>query len=203
MNDNTLKYREQHKERLNYMPWLYWRLKPQQRLWADEWQKDWQTYLQDMETVIIEGDCFIASTAKLFAEPGRQITIAAGSFIGADCVLHGPVAIGQNVGINHHATLDGGKAGITIGDHCRIAAYCSIYSFNHKIEKQRLINDQNVSSDGIKLGKDVWLGAHVAVTDGTTINDGTVVGTRSVVTKDTEAYGVYAGNPARRISDRV
>lgn len=26
--DPLLKYREQHKHRLNYMPWLYWSLKP-------------------------------------------------------------------------------------------------------------------------------------------------------------------------------
>ncbi|MFW2711985.1 acyltransferase, partial [Acinetobacter baumannii] len=28
MTDSLLKYREQHKHRLNYMPWLYWTLKP-------------------------------------------------------------------------------------------------------------------------------------------------------------------------------
>lgn len=28
MTDSLLKYREQHKHRLNYMPWLYWSLKP-------------------------------------------------------------------------------------------------------------------------------------------------------------------------------
>ncbi|MDA1255516.1 MAG: acyltransferase, partial [Proteobacteria bacterium] len=26
-HDPLLKYREQHKHRLNYMPWLYWTLK--------------------------------------------------------------------------------------------------------------------------------------------------------------------------------
>ena len=45
-----LKYREQHKHRLNYMPWLYWSLKPKNRGWADEWQKEYQAYLMDMET---------------------------------------------------------------------------------------------------------------------------------------------------------
>jgi hypothetical protein len=32
--DPLLKYREQHKHRLNYMPWLYWSLKPKHREWA-------------------------------------------------------------------------------------------------------------------------------------------------------------------------
>lgn len=40
MTDSLLKYREQHKHRLNYMPWLYWTLKPKHRVWAEEWQKE-------------------------------------------------------------------------------------------------------------------------------------------------------------------
>ena len=53
MTDSLLKYREQHKHRLNYMPWLYWTLKPKHRAWAEEWQKEYQAYLMDMETVEI------------------------------------------------------------------------------------------------------------------------------------------------------
>ncbi|MGM7371234.1 acyltransferase, partial [Acinetobacter baumannii] len=52
MTDSLLKYREQHKHRLNYMPWLYWTLKPKHRVWAEEWQKEYQAYLMDMETAV-------------------------------------------------------------------------------------------------------------------------------------------------------
>ena len=51
--DPLLKYREQHKHRLNYMPWLYWSLKPKHREWAVQWQQEYQAYLMDMETVQI------------------------------------------------------------------------------------------------------------------------------------------------------
>lgn len=40
-DDPLLKYREQHKQRLNYMPWLYWTLKPKHRLWAEQWQQEY------------------------------------------------------------------------------------------------------------------------------------------------------------------
>ena len=202
MTSKHLKYREQHKQRLSYMPWLYWRLKPEQRQWAKVWQNEWQAYLQEMETVIIHGECFIAPEAKLFAERGRPIEICEGSFIAADSVLHGPITIGKQVGINHHVTMDGGKRGISIGDHCRIAAYCSIYAFNHRTEKQRLIHEQNVRSEGIQIASDVWLGAHVSVLDGVTIEMGAIVGARSVVTKNIAPYVVVAGNPAIKIKDR-
>ena len=53
MTDPLLKYREQHKHRLNYMPWLYWSLKPKNRVWAEAWQQEYQAYLMEMETVEI------------------------------------------------------------------------------------------------------------------------------------------------------
>ena len=39
--ERLLKYREQHKHRLNYMPWLYWSLKPKHREWAEAWQMEY------------------------------------------------------------------------------------------------------------------------------------------------------------------
>ncbi|HEY7774739.1 MAG TPA: acyltransferase [Marinagarivorans sp.] len=200
--DPTLKYRDQHKKRLSYMPWLYWRLKPEQLEWAQAWQQEWQAYLQAMETVEIEGDCFIAPEAKLFAQRGRAIRIKSGSFIGADAVLHGPIHIGTNVGINHHVTMDGGSQGITIGDNCRIAAYCHLYAFNHGTDANRLIDQQPVSSKGIVLEDDVWLGAHVGIVDGVTLRSGAVVGMQSVVTRDVDSQAIVAGNPAALIKMR-
>ena len=103
MNDERLlKYREQHKHRLNYMPWLYWSLKPKHREWAEAWQMEYQTYLMEMETVEIGKNCFISPLAHIFAEPGRKISIGDNTFIAADCTLHGPLSIGNEVAINHH-----------------------------------------------------------------------------------------------------
>ncbi len=184
------------------MPWLYWSLKPKQRLWAEEWQQALQTHLAEMETVTITGDVFIAPSAKLFAERGRPISIKDGSFIGANAVLHGPIEIGKNVGINHNTTMDGGKAGINIEDECRIAAYCSLIAFNHRYQCESVISKQGVNSEGIQLGKDVWLGTHVGITDGVTIGDGAIIGMRSVVTKNIDAATVQAGNPAQFIKMR-
>jgi len=203
MTDTNLKYREQHKQRLNYMPWLYWSLKPKNKQWAVKWQQEYQEYLQDMEMININGDCFISPKAKLFAEPGREIVINDGSYIAADCVLHGPIVIGEHVSINHHCTLEAGSQGISIGDNSRLAAYCHLYSFNHGVALEQLIKDQATTSKGIVLKEDVWLGAHVGVTDGVTIETGAVVGMQSVVTKFVEANCVVAGNPAKFIKNRL
>lgn len=201
-SDPLLKYREQHKKRLSYMPWLYWRLKPKHREWAQAWQQDYQDYLQSMESVQIGKDCFISPDAHLFAEPNRNIIIGDNSFIAADCVLHGPITLGKNVALNHHCTLDGGRKGIHISNNARLAAYCHLYAFNHGMKLDSTIHEQAVTSTGIYIGEDVWLGANVGVVDGVRIDDFAVIGMDSTVTRSVEAYAIVAGSPAKKIGDR-
>ena len=201
-DDRLLKYREQHKHRLNYMPWLYWSLKPKNREWAEAWQKDYQQYLMEMETVEIGQNCFISPLAHIFAEPGRKIIIGDNTFIAADCTLHGPLEIGNEVAINHHCILDGGRKGIKINDQARIAAYCHLYAFDHGIAMDLPVYQQAVRSQGIEIGRDVWLGAHVGIKDGVSVADHAVVGMNSMVTKNVNEREVVAGNPAKLIKMR-
>ena len=200
--DPLLKYREQHKHRLNYMPWLYWKLKPKHRAWAEAWQQDYQAYLMEMETVEIGKNCFISPLAHIFAEPGRKISIGDNTFIAADCTLHGPLEIGCEVAINHHCILDGGRAGIKLHDQVRIAAYCHLYAFDHGMDLATPIYQQAVRSQGIEIGQDVWLGAHVGIKDGVKIAERAIVGMNSMVTKDVAEREVVVGNPAQRIRYR-
>ncbi|MBU2885049.1 acyltransferase [Gilvimarinus agarilyticus] len=195
-------YTEQHKKRLSAMPWLYYRLKPKHLTWARPWQEDIQQTLMALETVTIGKNVFIAPSAQIFAEPGRDIIIGDNSYIAGDATLHGPIRIGSHVSINHHATLDGGSAGIDIADHCRLAAYSHLYAFNHGLAAGRPICEQPVTSQGIRLERDVWLGSHCGVTDGVTLHEGAVAGMSCVVTRDVAPYTIVAGNPARPIDQR-
>ena len=195
-------YLRQHKRRLSYMPWLYRTLKPAQRVWAEAWQRELQAALIALETVHFGDNCFLAPEANLFAEPGRTIEIGDGSQIAADVFMHGPIRLGRNVSINHGVTLDGGRAGIEVGDNTRIAARCTLYAFNHGTAAGQLIREQPVSSKGIRIGCDVWVGANVGIVDGVRIGDGAVVGMGAVVTRDVAAGEIIAGNPARPIGRR-
>ena len=195
-------YREQHKLRLSYMPWLYGKLKPSHKEWAELWQQGIQAYLQSMETIQIGKNCFIAPEAKLFAEPGRPIVIGDNSYIAADCVMHGPITLGTNVSINHHVTMDGGSKGIQIGDNSRVASYCQLYAFNHGMRGDQMIFAQPTQSRGIFIGEDVWLGANVGVVDGVIIQDHAVVGMGGQVTRNVESFKIVAGNPAHIVGDR-
>ena len=196
-------YREQHKLRLAYMPWLYDSLKPKQRQWAVEWQAQIQQSLAQLETVVIGEDVFIAPQAQIFAEPGRTIHLGDGVRIAADCVLHGPINLGDHVSVNHHVTMDGGRAGIHIGAHTRVAAYATLYAFNHGMAADQLVREQPVTSLGITIGEDVWVGAQAGIVDGVNIGDGAVVGMSAQVVADVAAYTTVAGNPARPVGHRA
>ncbi|MEY4066635.1 MAG: hypothetical protein RIR26_2843 [Pseudomonadota bacterium] len=199
---DPLKYREQHKLRLAWMPWLLDSLKPQQRLWADAWQLELQAQFEDLETIVFGKNCFVAPTARLFAEPGRTIEVGDGCRLAADVFLHGPIVLGKNVSLNARVTMDGGARGIRVGDDTRIASGTSFYAFNHGMSPQSLVREQAVSSKGIVVGRDCWIGANVSVVDGVRIGDHAVVGMGSVVTKDVPDWSIVAGVPARVIGDR-
>lgn len=195
-------YRAQHKKRLSWMPWLYYSLKPAHRAWARAWQQEVQEQLRRLETVVIGEDCFIAPEAAIFAELNRTVVIGDRCAIAADVFLHGPVVLGAGVSINHRTSIDGGARGVVIGDGTRIAHNVTIYAFNHGIALDRPVAEQPVTSRGIRIGRDVWIGANVGITDGVTIGDHAVIGMGSVVTRDVPPYAIMAGAPARQIGDR-
>jgi acetyltransferase-like isoleucine patch superfamily enzyme len=195
-------FREQHKRRLSWMPWLYAALKEKHLVWARPWQLEVQQRLMREETVTLGDDCFISPDAGIFAQLGRPISIGARSTVAAHAFLHGPLTIGANVSINARASLDGGAVGIVIGDDCRIASGATLYAFDHQLAPDRLVREQPVSSRGIRLGVDVWVGANAGVTDGVTVGDHAVIGMGAVVTHDVPAWAIVAGAPARIIGDR-
>jgi galactoside O-acetyltransferase len=52
------------------------------------------------------------------------------------------------------------------------------------------------------LGRHVIVGSGTVILPGSRLEEGVAVGALSLVTKDCLAFGVYAGNPAKRIKER-
>jgi putative colanic acid biosynthesis acetyltransferase WcaF len=55
----------------------------------------------------------------------------------------------------------------------------------------------------IRIERGSWLGAKTLVGPGVTVGEGAVLTAGSVATKDLSPFGIYAGNPAVYIKQRV
>lgn len=191
-----------HQRRLSWMPYLFLRLKPADQAWVSAWQARVQARLCALERVRFGPGCFVAPEARIFAEPGREVVFGAGCLVGAGAFVHGPATFGDRVSLNPGVHIDGGRAGVVIGDDTRIAAQVRIFAWDHGIGPDRPVREQPVRSQGVQIGADVWLGAGVCVTDGVQIGDHAVVGMGAVVSRDLPAWAVAVVAPAAVIRDR-
>lgn len=136
---------------------------------------------------------------------GGTIRIGPGVRIDDYAVLYaqrGSINLGANgyVGVGTHIVAG---ASIDIGRDALIAAYCVIRDSNHGMEPGMPMARQPQRSQPVRIGEDVWLGAHVAVTAGTSIGSGAVVGANAVVTRDLPPFCIAAGVPARVLRQRT
>ena len=191
-----------HQRRLSWMPWLWDRMRPHQRAWAVPWQAALQAEIAAHERVEFGDDVFVSPEASLIAEPHRDIVVGDGARIGAHVFVHGPVTLGPRVSLNPRVSIDGGRAGVTLGADVRVATGATLYAFDHGLAADRPVREQPVTSTGIVVGDDVWIGANAGVIDGVTIGAHAVVAMGAVVTRDVPPWAIVAGVPARIIGDR-
>jgi acetyltransferase-like isoleucine patch superfamily enzyme len=89
-----------------------------------------------------------------------------------------------------------------VGAGTRIASGACLYAFDHGLDPARTVREQPVTSLGIRIGADVWIGANAGITDGVTVGDHAVVAMGAVVTRDVPEWAVVGGVPARVLGDR-
>ncbi|MBO3460060.1 acyltransferase [Aetokthonos hydrillicola Thurmond2011] len=115
---------------------------------------------------------------------------------------NGHITIGEDTYIGPYVCM-AGPGFIRIGKDCMIASHSSLYANNHIFDDpKRPFRVQGVSTKGIVIEDDCWLGTGVRVLDGVTIGKGSVIGAGSVVTKNIPPYSIAVGVPARVIKSR-
>ena len=115
----------------------------------------------------------------------------------------GFVSIGKNSTINSFCIIDGYGKGVKIGCGVRIAAHTMIISSNHIFEStEKYIYEQGLSSEGIIIEDDVWIGSGCKILDGVHIKKGAIIAAGAVVTKNVESYEIVGGVPAKCIKKR-
>ena len=107
--------------------------------------------------------------------------------------------MGNNSAIGDY-THFGAPGGIEIGNDVIMGSYISFHSENHNFsDTTRLIREQGVTSKGIKLGNNIWVGAKVTFLDGCVVGDNSVVAAGAVVNGIYPDNSVIGGVPARVI----
>jgi galactoside O-acetyltransferase len=140
----------------------------------------------------------------------------------------GAIHLGSHVRIDDFCVLSAGPGGIWIGNYIHIAVYCSLigaerielqdfsglssrvalYSSNDDYSGRTMTNPtvpeecRGVSHAAVVLERHALVGAGSVVLPGVTLREGSAVGALSLVRSDCDAFSIYLGVPAKRISSR-
>ena len=117
----------------------------------------------------------------------------------------GDLRIGADCTINSGCVFYTGN-GIEIGDGVAIAANCTFAPVNHEYRSRtRPIRSQGFApgKGGIRVAGDCWIGANCVLLDGAVLGEGCVVAAASLVRGVLDPYGIYGGNPLRKLGERT
>ena len=150
------------------------------------------------QKIIIGDNCYIGNNVQIICD---DFSLGDFSKIQHDTNVHGylPCHIGHNAWIGQYTIIDS-IGGTTIGDNCGIGAHSQIWShikFGDTLEGCRFLSEKPMI-----IGNDVWFVGHCIVSPIVAANKSmAMVG--SVVTKDMSYNEIYAGSPAKSISDKI
>ncbi len=146
----------------------------------------------------IGDNCFIGSNVQIICD---DFEIGDYSKIQHSTNIHGykPCSIGHNAWIGQYTIIDS-IGGTTIGNNCGIGAHSQLWShikYGDTLEGCRFLMDKP-----LEIGNDVWFVGHCIVSP-IKAKDKSMAMVGSVVTKDMEENHIYAGSPAKSISDKI
>jgi acetyltransferase-like isoleucine patch superfamily enzyme len=115
----------------------------------------------------------------------------------------GPLVTGQQCGFAPGCFISAGAGGIYFGDHVIVGPNVSIIASNYRYERlDEPLEQQGHTSVGIRIGRNVWIGANAVILDGAEIGDNSIIVANSLVNRRFPANCIIQGNPARVILKR-
>jgi acetyltransferase-like isoleucine patch superfamily enzyme len=148
--------------------------------------------------------CFVSPRAEVELSP--LLKIGKGTQIGSFTKLkaaEGPMEIGEHVVIGTGCCISSDKGGVEIGDYSMCGPNVSIVGNSYRYDRTDIpMALQEKNSEGIRIGRDVWIGAGATVLDGARIGEGAIVSAGSLLNGEVQPYTVVVGVPARPIAVR-
>lgn len=163
--------------------------------------------IRNPSKIVIGNNVIIDENVMLDAKglDNNGIVLENGVFLGRNTILsckNGDILLKENANIGFNCYVVSLNK-VEIGEDALIAAYTYIIGGGHSSENMDMaFREQKMPAVGIKIGKNVWLGAKSVIMDGCSIGDNSIIGVGAVVTKDIPEYSVAVGMPAKVIRDR-
>jgi galactoside O-acetyltransferase len=123
------------------------------------------------------------------------------------CILSGNIEIHSCIHISAYTALYG-NSGIILEDYCGCSPRTTIFSEvddfggNYLVGPIHNMKFRNLTKGTVTIKKYSQVGANTVILPNLTVGEGVAIGAMSLVTKDLDAWGIYAGIPAKRIKER-
>ncbi len=108
------------------------------------------------------------------------------------------LSIGDHCWIGENVWLDN-VAAITIGNQVVLSQGAVLLTGNHDYKSKSF----DLRAAPVVIRDFVWICAHAKVGPGVEVGEGTLLTLGSVATSSLASHGIYSGNPAERMRDRV
>lgn len=153
------------------------------------------------DNVVIDDGCCLDAKGT----DNRGITIGNGVFVGRNTILsckNGDIILDDNANIGFNSEVfSGGR--VRIGKNVLVAAYTYLVGGDHLYDRTDIpVLQQGRTARGIDVDDNVWLGAHVVVTDGSTVGRDAIIGAGAVVVGTIPEFAIAVGIPAAVVRDR-
>lgn len=153
------------------------------------------------DNVVVDDNCCLDAKGTT----NRGITLANGVFLGRNTILsckNGDIELDEDANIGFNVEVFS-AARVRIGRRVLVAAYTYLVGGDHLFDRVDVpVLAQGRTARGIEVDDNVWLGAHVVVTDGARIGRDAIVGAGAVVIGEVPEFHIAAGVPAKVIRDR-
>jgi len=151
-------------------------------------------------SITVHGSCAVSNAVQFcISAPGAlemadAVRLDVGTIV---CAYQGKIDLQARVYIGPYSYIQS-ESLLTIGADTMIGPHVKILAYTRTTEIGPIpYNDQPLTSKGITIGKNVWIGAGATILDGVTIDDHAVIAAGAVVTRDVKTATIVAGVPAR------
>ena len=146
--------------------------------WTPAPMHRWRAFLLNLFGAKVHSTAHVYSSVRVWYPPNLYMEEHAALGPRVNCYCMAPIRLGARAVVSQGTYLCAGT---------------------HDIEDP----DFQLVVKPIIIGADAWIAAEAFIGPGVTLGEGAVVGARTVLFKDAQAGGVYAGNPAQFIKQRI